>query len=149
MTSSQLHSPDTSWRDRYREHGYYFREAAMLTIAMGFAMHIYRVIFGDAATLQHVWTPTADKILLVPMTYAAVTGILVWRRVDFANTPHKALFTWSLVYIAGSVPLHFYFAVIKGNVDFYFSFFPVWFSYLLFPFYTALLIMFSRLRFKK
>jgi hypothetical protein len=146
MTNAQLVVPTR--RDTYREHGCFFREVAMLTIAMGFCMHICRVIFGDETTLQHVMTPTTDKVLLVPMTYAAVTGILVWRRVDFANTPHKMFFTWSLVYIAASVPMHIYFGVIKGNVDFYFDFFPVWFSYLLFPFYTALLTMFWRLRYK-
>ena len=120
----------------------------MLTIAMGFCMHLYRVVFGDEMTLQHAMTPTTDKVLLVPMTYAAITGILVWRRVDFVNTPHKVFFTWSLVYIAGSVPMHIYFGAIKGNVDFYLDFFPMWFSYLLFPFYAALLTMFWRLRFR-
>ena len=120
----------------------------MLTIAMGLCLHICRVILGDETTLQHIMTPTTDKLLLVPMTYAAITGILVWRRVDFANTPHKVFFTWSLVYIAASVPMHICFGVIKNNVDFYFEFFPMWFSYLLFPFYAALLTMFWRLRYK-
>jgi hypothetical protein len=82
------------------------------------------------------------------MTYAAITGIMSWRRVDYANKPHRAFFTWSLVYIGLSVPLHVYFGVIRDNVDFYFDFFPVWFSYLLFPFYAALLTMFARLRYK-
>jgi hypothetical protein len=137
-----------SFRDIYRTHGYFFREAAMLTIGLGFCMHLCRVIFGDDVTLQYVMTPTTDKVLLVPMTYAAVTGILLWRRVEFANKPHKVFFTWSLLYIGLSVPMHIYFAVVRGNVDFYFDFFPVWFSYLLFPFYAALLTMFWRLRYK-
>ena len=137
-----------SFWDTYRRHGYFFRAAAMLTIAMGVCLHVYRVIFGDDLTLQHVMTPTTDKVLLVPMTYAAVTGILLWRRVEFANTPHKMFFTASLVYITGSVPLHVYVGVIRGNVDFYLDFFPVWFSYLLFPFYAALLTMFWRLRYR-
>jgi hypothetical protein len=120
----------------------------MLTIAMGFGMHLYRVVFGDGATLQYVMTPTTDKLLLVPMTYAAVTGILLACRVEFASTPHKICFAWSLVYIGLSVPIHVYFGVIRDNVDFYFDFFPVWFSYLLFPFYAALLTMFSKLRYR-
>ncbi|MCT7661679.1 hypothetical protein [Mycobacterium deserti] len=132
----------------YRRHGYFFREAAMLTIAMGFCMHLYRVVFGDDAALQYVMTPTTDKVLLVPMTYAAVAGILLARRVEFANTPHKIFFTWSLVYIGLSVPMHVYFGVIRDNVDFYFDFFAVWFSYLLFPFYAALLTMFFKLRYR-
>ena len=31
----------------YRQHGYFFREAALLTISLGVVMHLYRVIFGD------------------------------------------------------------------------------------------------------
>jgi hypothetical protein len=99
-------------------------------------------------TLQYVMTPTTDKYFLIPMTYAAVTGILVWRRVDFASKPHKMFFTWTVAYITLSVPLHIYFGVIVGNVDFYTNFFPMWFSYLLFPFYVAVLTMLSRLRYK-
>ena len=138
----------TSFSRTYRRHGYFFREAAMLTITMGVCLHLYRVIFGDELTLQYVMTPTTDKVLLVPMTYSAITGILLWRRVEFANTAHKMFFTWSLVYIAGSVPMHVYFGVIKGDVDFYLEFFPMWFSYLLLPFYAALLTMFSRLQYR-
>jgi hypothetical protein len=147
MTTTDVVRRNSLW-ETYRRHGYFFREAAMLTIAMGVCLHLYRVIFGDELTLQYVMTPTTDKVLLVPMTYAAITGILLWRRVEFANTAHKMFFTWSLVYIGLSVPMHIYFGVIKGNVDFYLEFFPMWFSYLLFPFYAALLTMFWRLRYK-
>jgi hypothetical protein len=137
-----------SLRSTFRRHGYFFRAAAILTIAMGFCMHLYRVVFGDEATLQYVMTPATDKVLLVPMTYAAITGILLWRRVEFANKLHKVFFTWSLVYIGLSVPMHIYFGVVRDNVDFYLNFFPVWFSYLLFPFYVALLTMFSKLHYR-
>jgi hypothetical protein len=146
-TTTDVVHKNSLW-ETYRRHGYFFREAAMLTIAMGVCLHLYRVIFGDELTLQYVMTPTTDKVLLVPMTYAAITGILLWRRVAFANTAHKMFFTWSLVYIGLSVPMHIYFGVIKGDVDFYLEFFPMWFSYLLFPFYAALLTMFGRLRYK-
>jgi hypothetical protein len=98
----------------------------MLTISIGVVWHLIRVMFGDAFTLQYVITPTVDRILLVPMTYAAVTGILVWRRVRFANKPHKAFFTASLVYIAGSVPLHVYCSYIIVDTSLV-AWFPMWF----------------------
>ena len=44
-----------------------------------------RVIFGDDATLQYAVTQTTDTLLMIPMTYAAVTGILSYRRMVFAN----------------------------------------------------------------
>jgi hypothetical protein len=134
--------------DTYRRRGYFFREAALLTIAMGVCLHLYRVIFGDELALRYVVTVTTDRILLVPMTYAAITGILVWHRVKFANKPHKAFFTASVVYIVGSVPLHVYGSYIIRDVTLV-TWFPMWFSYvLLIAVYPAFLTMFWRLRYK-
>ena len=85
-----------AWPDIYRRHGYFFREAAMLTIVVGFCLHLCRVIFGDVLTLQYVVTPLQDILLLIPMTYAAITGILSYRRMRFMNRFHKAFITASL-----------------------------------------------------
>jgi hypothetical protein len=147
-TTTNVVHDQRSWWNTYRQHGYFFRPAAMLTIAIGAAMHLYRVIFGDALTLQHVVTVTTDRILLVPMTYAAITGILVWRRVRYANKRHRALFTASVVYIAASVPLHIYLDYVIRDVSFV-KWFPMWFSYLLLiAVYPVFLTMFWRLRYK-
>ena len=125
MTTTDVVEPSI-WQT-YRQHGYFFREAAMLTISIGVVMHLYRVIFGDELALRYVVTPTTDKVLLVPMTYAAITGILVWHRVAFANG-------WALhgigEYISASVPLHVYCSYVINDVS-VFTWFPMWFSYLL------------------
>ena len=76
MTTTQTRS-DSYWREIYRRHGYFFKEAAMLTISLGVVIHVLRVIFGDDFAMQYVVTPTTDKILLVPMTYAGITGIVL------------------------------------------------------------------------
>jgi hypothetical protein len=147
-TTDVVHKP--SFWETYRRHSYFFREAAMLTIAMGVGLHLYRVIFGDELTLRYVVTPTTDKILLIPMTYAAITGIqlLVHNRVVFANRRHRALFTGSVVYIAASVPLHVYCSYVIWDVS-VFTWFPMWFSYfLLILVYPAFLTMFWRLQYK-
>jgi hypothetical protein len=137
-----------SWWAAYRRHGYFFRQAAMLTISLGVLIHLYRVIFGDDLTLKYAMTLTTDRILLVPMTYAAVTGILVWPRVRFANKRHRAFFTASVVYIAGSVPLHVYGSYVAKDLSIY-MWFGMWFSYLLLiAVYPAFLTMFWRLRYK-
>jgi hypothetical protein len=120
----------------------------MLTISLGVVLHLYRVVFGDALTLQHAATLTNDRLLLVPMTYAGITGILVWRHVRFANNRHRALFTGSVVYIAGSVPLHIYLDYVIRDLTFV-TWFPMWFSYLLLiVVYPAFLTMFWRLRYR-
>jgi hypothetical protein len=139
----------TSWWDTYRRHGYFFREAAILTISIGVILHLDRVVLGDALALKHLVTVATDRVLLVPMTYAAITGILVWRRVRFANKRHRALFTGSVVYIAGSVPLHIWLSYIVKDVSFV-MWFPMWFSYfLLILVYPVFLTMFFRLRYKE
>ena len=140
----------SSFWDTYRRHGYFFREAAMLTISLGVLLHLYRVIFGDDLTMQYVVTPTTDKILLVPMTYAGITGILllVRHRVGFANKRQRALFTGSVVYIAGSVPLHIYCSYIIWDTTLM-TWFPMWFSYfLLIVVYPVFLTLFWKLQYK-
>ena len=59
------------------------------------------MIFGDDLTLQYVVTPESDMLLMIPMTYAAITGILGYRLVVFANRPLKVALTAALVYISG------------------------------------------------
>ncbi|BBX33815.1 hypothetical protein [Mycolicibacterium mageritense] len=149
MTTT-THVVHRSWWAIYRTHGYFFREAAMLTIGLGVALHIYRVIFGDQLALKYAITPLTDRILLIPMTYAAVTGIalLARRRVIFANRRHRALFTGSVVYIAGSVPLHVYCSYIIVDTTLV-TWFPMWFSYLLLiVVYPVFLTMFWRLHYR-
>ena len=68
VTTTDVVQRKSPFRDIYRRHGYFFREAAILTILMGFGLHLYRVIFGDELTLQYVVTPTTDMLLMIPMT---------------------------------------------------------------------------------
>jgi hypothetical protein len=138
-----------SFGNTYRRHGYFFREAAMLTIAIGFCMHLYRVIFGDDLALQYVVTPESDILLMIPMTYAAITGIVGYRRMLFANRVHKIALTAALVYITASVPVHLYVAFVLGDVSFYVHMAGYWFSYLLLGLvYPAFLLMLSKVRFR-
>jgi hypothetical protein len=146
-TTSVVRKP--SFWDTYRRHGYFFREAAMLTILIGFGMHLYRVIFGDDLTLQYVVTPTSDMLLMIPMTYAAITGILSYRRMVFANRPHKVALTAALVYLTVSVPLHLYVAFVLQDVSFYVHMAGYWFSWLLICLvYPAFLTLFAKLQYR-
>ncbi|MGJ6121093.1 hypothetical protein QN239_00720 [Mycolicibacterium sp. Y3] len=133
----------------YRRHGYYFREAAMLTILIGFGMHLCRVLFGDEAALRYVVTPVGDLLLLVPMAYAAVTGIVGYRRMAFVNRPHRIALTAAIGYIAVSVPLHLYVLFVLGDVSFYVHLAGYWFSYLLLCLvYPVFLVMLARVRYR-
>ena len=121
----------------------------MLTIGIGFFLHLFRVIFGDDLALQYAVTPESDMLLLIPMTYAAITGILSYRRMVFANRVHKVALTASLVYITASVPLHLYVLFVLHDVSFYVHMAGYWFSWvLLIVVYPAFLTLFARLQYR-
>ena len=134
----------------YRKHGYFFREAAMLTIVIGFCLHLYRVIFGDDATLQYVVTQTTDTLLMIPMTYAAVTGILQLppdgiRQSGAQDRTHRR----RSVYITVSVPLHIYVTLVMQGHQLYVHMAGYWFSYfLLIVVYPVFLTLFAKLQYK-
>jgi hypothetical protein len=138
-----------SLRDVYRRHGYFFKEVAMLTIGIGFFLHLFRVIFGDDLALQYAVTPESDMLLLIPMTYAAITGVLSYRRMVFANRVRRVALTASLVYITASVPLHLYVLFVLHDVSFYVHMAGYWFSWvLLIVVYPAFLTLFARLQYR-
>jgi len=121
----------------------------MLTIAVGFFLHLFRVTFGNDLTLQYVVTRESDMLLLIPMTYAAITGILSYRRMVFANRVHRVALTASLVYITASVPLHLYVLFVLHDVSFYVHMAGYWFSWLLLiVVYPAFLTLFARLQYR-
>ena len=148
-TTDVVQRKNSLW-DSYRKHGYFFKEAAMLTIVIGFCLHLYRVIFGDDMTLQYVVIQATDTLLMIPMTYAAVTGILGYRRMVFANRSHRVSLTAALVYISASVPLHLYVLFVLGDVSFYVHMAGYWFSYLLLiVVYPVFLTMLWKLKFEE
>ena len=115
----------------------------MLTIFLGFCLHLYRVIFGDDATLHYVLSRTTDTLLMIPMVYAAATGILGYRRMVFANRAHRIALTAAIGYITLSVPLHTYVTLVMRDVSFYVHMAGYWLSYLLlciaYPVFLAML----------
>jgi len=148
-TTTDVVQRNRSFSDTYRRRGYFFREAATLTILIGFGMHLYRVMFGDDLALQYVVTPTSDMLLMIPMTYAAIAGILSYRRMVFANRVHKIALTAALAYITVSVPLHLYVAFVLGDVSFYVQMAGYWFSWmLLIVVYPAFLTLFAKLQYR-
>jgi hypothetical protein len=149
MPSTTIVVTRSSRWQTYRRRGYYFREVAMLTIALGFCLHLFRVIFGDDVTLRYAVTLTTDVLLLIPMTYAAIAGIASYRRMAFADRAHQIALTASLVYVTASVPLHIYVAFVMGDVSFYVHMAGYWFSYLLIcVVYPAFLFLLWRLQYR-
>ena len=119
----------------------------MLTISLGVVIHVLRVIFGDDFAMQYVVTPTTDKVLLVPMAYAGITGIVllapraVREQAPPARSPARGLHP-------GSVPLHIYCSYIIWDTTLM-TWFPMWFSwFLLIVVYPAFLTLFAKLQYR-
>ena len=122
----------------------------LLSVVIGLCLHLYRVIFGDDMTLQYVVTQATDTLLTIPMTYAAVTGILSYRRMVFANRVHRIALTAAIGYITVSVPLHIYVTLVMQDVSFYVHMAGYWFSYLLLiVVYPVFLTMLWKLKFEE
>ena len=152
MTTNQIKHPannitssSLTWFETFKREGYYFRHFAIATILGGLYLHISRVFLGDDLLLQYIFTPLFDKVLTVPMLYAGVTGLLIWNRIQFNSTKHKFAFGMSLFYIAGSVPLHIWNAYLNNTTE-YLRFFPLWFTFLLFPIYIGIIMLTWRIR---
>ena len=134
----------STWFEEFKRRGFYFQFAAITTILTGLYMHISRVFIGDDLLIQHIFTPLFDRVLTLPMLYAGVTGLLIWNRIRFNNTRHKIVYGLALFYIAGSVPLHIWNAYINNTTE-YIRWFPLWFTFLLFPIYAGIITLIWRL----
>jgi hypothetical protein len=141
-----VRQPDT-WFESFKRQGYYFQYAAIITILTGLYVHITRLFLGDDLLVQHVVTLLFDKLLIIPMTYAAVTGLLTWRQMQFQRVWHKFALGWIILYISLSVPLHIYVSYVLGSTKPLTTTFPLAVSYGLLPMYVGMLALLGRLRF--
>ncbi len=137
-----------TWFESFKRQGFYFRYTALITILTGLYVHITRLFVGDDLLVQHVVTLLFDKLLILPMTYAAVSGLLAWRRMQFQSIWHKLAIGWIVVYITLSVPLHIYVSYVLGSTR-PLTAFPLVVSYGLLPMYVGMLVLLGCLRFKE
>jgi hypothetical protein len=137
-----------TWFESFNHQGYYFQYAAMITILTGLYVHITRLFLGDDLLVQHVVTLLFDKLLIIPMTYAAVSGLLAWRQMQFQSIWHKLALGGIILYITLSVPLHIYVSYVLGSTK-PLTAFPLAVSYGLLPVYLGMLALLGRLRFKE
>ncbi len=155
MNTNQMHSSSNSmgrssstWFKEFKRRGFYFQYAAITTILMGLYLHISRVFLGDDLLIRYIFTPLFDRVLTIPMLYSGLTGLLIWSRIDFRSPRHKFACGLALFYIAGSVPLHIWNVYLHDTTE-YIRWFPLWFTFLLFPIYVGIITLVWRLRFKE
>lgn len=150
MATNITHTPAaaTGWFESFRRAGFYYQYAAIATILGGLYLHISRLFLGDDLLLRYIFTPAFDMVLTVPMTYATIAGLLIWKRIEFRGTGHKIAYGASLFYIGASVPLHIWQAFLNNTTE-YIRWFPVWWTIVLLPIYAGIIVLTWRLRFKE
>jgi hypothetical protein len=118
-------APALSW-ERVKHHAYFFREAAIATLAFGIYLHVTRLVFGDELMLRYLLTPTVDKAFAIPMTYAAVSGLVGWTHLRFRSRAHRIGSAFIVGFIVISAPVHIatYFGASMARL----SAFPTWYS---------------------
>ena len=149
-SSTSIHSAGQArpagWWAAFTRHGYYGNVAAVVTLVLGIYAHVTRLFIGTDLLLQDVYTPAYDMVLALPMTYAALTGWLTWRRVEHPNRRHQIAYGFLLVYFTASVPLHVQ-TLVSRRTD-YIRAFPEWYSWLILPVMIGLLVLAWRLRYR-
>jgi hypothetical protein len=147
-TSTIVGKQPGSLVESFKRQGFYARQVAIVTILVGIYMHITRLFLGDDLVLRYVFTPLFDQVLTLPMIYAGVAGLLTWNRIQFRSTAHTIAYGLAWFYIAGSVPMHIWYAYLNHTTE-YLRAFPMWFTVVLFPVYTGIIVLMWRLRYKQ
>lgn len=134
------------WLERERS-GYFFRFSATLTFTLGVYLHVTHLLVGRDMFLERVLTPTFDLILAVPMTYAAVSGWMAWRRAILPARTQRLLYTLLCAYLSVSVPVHVQ-SLITGRVELIIRAFPEGYSVFILPVMAAMIVFVQRIRFQ-
>jgi hypothetical protein len=115
-------------RDFLEAHGYFLRHAIAITLIAGIYLHLTALFIGRELLMRHILTPTFEVFLAIPMTYAGVMGLVLWRRVEHPAPWHAVLYGFIVVYFLISIPLHIQTLVTQSTA--YILVFPSWYSYL-------------------
>jgi hypothetical protein len=136
------------WLAVFRGQGYFFRQAAILTLLIGVYAHVTRAFIGDELLLRYVVTQTFDQVLVLPMAYTAIAGVLGWRLIDFRGTGQRLVQGFMLFYVIGSLPVHVRSYFDESSTQLL-KMFPMWWTYVLFILLPALMVHCWRLRYKR
>lgn len=102
-----------------------------LVFLIGVVLHSISLIIGRERFLENIFTPTFDMIFSIPMAFAGIAGIFLWKQMDVSKTWRKILYGFCLFYVLISIPLHV--KVFFTHDTSYINDFPETFSYFIIP----------------
>ena len=136
----------TNLYTNFKQQSYWMKYAAAATLVVGIYLHVTSLLIGRDLFLQYVLTPRFDMFFAALMTYAGISGWLVWKRVIHSGPWHRVMYGFLTVYFTASIPIHAQ-TFIKGSTDF-FRLFPEGYSLFSIPLMVLLLVFVWRLKFE-
>lgn len=147
MNLTTIQTPkSTDWLQTLKREGFYFRQLAVLVIAIGFYLHFTRLFVGDTILIGYILTPLFDQLFAIPMILASIAGLMSWKQMEFRSRGHKAFIRFIVIYITVSIPLHV--ATYFTHSTEFTRIFPIWMSAVYLPFFSAVIIAILRLQYK-
>ena len=107
----------------------------------GMYLHLTAILLGRELFLEKVFTPVFDMILAVPMTFAGVMGIALWKKTRLPTAAHRAVYGVLLAYFCVSIAVHV--STFFTRDTSYIVAFPEAFSYFIIPVQALFLYVFS------
>ena len=121
---------------------------AGLILFCGVLVHLTALIIGRVKFLRYVFTPLFDSIFSIPMAFAGIAGIVLWKNVRF-DKPWKKISYWiGMFYLVASIPLHIQTIITQDTT--YINKFSESYSYFIIPvmlFFSWLFL--TQVKFKK
>ena len=114
----------------------------------GVALHSTALIIGREKFLTYIFTPLFDSVFGIPMTFAGIAGIFLWKNVHFDKTWKKISYWVGMFYLIASIPLHIQTIITRDTT--YINKFPESYSYFIIPVMLFFSLLFlTQVKFKK
>ena len=120
---------------------------AILIFLSGATLHITALIIGREKFLAYVFTPLFDSIFGVPIAFAGIAGILLWKNMLLDKTWKKIVYWVCMFYMTMSIPLHIQTIITQDTT--YINNFPETYSYFIIPVMLFFAWFLSQVKFKK
>ena len=120
---------------------------SILIFLSGATLHITALIIGREKFLAYVFTPLFDSIFGVPIAFAGIAGILLWKNMLLDKTWKKIVYWVCMFYMTMSIPLHIQTIITQDTT--YINNFPETYSYFIIPVMLFFAWFLSQVKFKK
>ncbi|MBT1155567.1 hypothetical protein J1C56_08165 [Aminobacter anthyllidis] len=121
-----------------------FKASAAFVFALGFLIHVGRMLYGLEDWTRDIFTPPVDIAFGLIIIVPAVSGVLAWRHYS-GELAGRIVYGFALLLCLVSVPLHLS-TFFTWSTE-YLNTFPFWYSAVEVPMFAALAYAMMRLRF--